>query len=214
MLTNNTIINKGKIFMKRKILSLFLCSVMLVGCKNQGKIKTASKSDNESKSEIQIVSDKEDLSESQSFDKSLDFLKKMKFHEVPMSFPCKFNDFSEDFTLGNGFYFDEADYTFYDLLYQGNKVASVGIDGEKSEQNNDKEVVVLIIEDEQLANLEIDGASCDVDIDTMIDRLGEPYNKSVGDWISNVDYVNDNLEVSITFNDNQADEIKFLKKSK
>ena len=133
---------------------------------------------------------------------------------MPISFPCKFNDFSEDFTLGNGFYFDEADYTFYDLLYQGNKVASVGIDGEKSEQNNDKEVVVLIIEDEQLANLEIDGASCDVDIDTMIERLGEPYNKSVGDWISNVDYVNDNLEVSITFNDNQADEIKFLKKSK
>lgn len=71
----------------------------------------------------------------------------MEFHEVPISFPCKFNDFSEDFTLGNGFYFDEADYTFYDLLYQGNKVASVGIDGEKSEQNNDKEVVVLIIED-------------------------------------------------------------------
>lgn len=200
--------------MKRKILSLFLCSVMLVGCKNQGEIKTASKSDNDSKSEIQIVSDKEDLSESQSFDKLLDFLKKMKFHEVPISFPCKFNDFSEDFTLGNGFYFDEADYTFYDLLYQGNKVASVGIDGEKSEQNNDKEVVVLIIEDEQLANLKIDGASCDVDIDTMIDRLGEPYNKSVGDWISNVDYVTDNLEVSITFNDNQADEIKFLKKSK
>ena len=133
--------------MKRKILSLFLCSVMLAGCKNQGEIKTASKSDNESKSEIQIVSDKEDLSESQSFDKSLDFLKKMEFHEVPISFPCKFNDFSEDFTLGNGFYFDEADYTFYDLLYQGNKVASVGIDGEKSEQNNDKEVVVLIIED-------------------------------------------------------------------
>ena len=131
----------------RNALSLFLCSVMLSGCKNQGEIKTASKSDNESKSEIQIVSDKEDLSESQSFDKSLDFLKKMEFHEVPISFPCKFNDFSEDFTLGNGFYFDEADYTFYDLLYQGNKVASVGIDGEKSEQNNDKEVVVLIIED-------------------------------------------------------------------
>lgn len=214
MLTNNTIINKVRIFMKRKIFSLFLCSVMLVGCKNQGEIKTASKSDNESKSEIQIVSDKEDLSESQSFDKSLDFLKKMKFHEVPISFPCKFKELCDNFTLGNGFYFDEADYTFYDLLYQGNKVASVGIDGEKSEQNNDKEVVVLIIEDEQLANLEIDGASCDVDIDTMIDRLGEPYNKSVGDWISNVDYVTDNLEVSITFKDNQADEIKFLKKSK
>ena len=76
MLTDNTIINKGRIFMKRKILSLFLCSVMLVGCNNQGEIKTASKSYNESKSEIQIVSDKEDLSESQSFDKSLDFLKK------------------------------------------------------------------------------------------------------------------------------------------
>ena len=200
--------------MKRKILSLFLCSVILAGCKNQGEIKTSSKSDNDSKSEIQIVSDKEDLSESQSLDKSLDFLQEMTFHEVPISFPCKFKDLSENFTLGNGFYFSETDYTFYDLLYQGNKVASVGIDGEKTEQNNDKEVVVLIIEDEQLANLKIDGASCDVDIDTMIDRLGEPYNKSVGDWISNVDYVTDNLEVSITFNDNQADEIKFLKKSK
>ena len=31
MLTDNTIINKGRIFMKRKILSLFLCSVMLAG---------------------------------------------------------------------------------------------------------------------------------------------------------------------------------------
>ena len=61
--------------MKRKILSLFLCSAMLVGCKNQGEIKTSSKSDDVSESEIQIVSDKEDLSESQSFDKSLDFLK-------------------------------------------------------------------------------------------------------------------------------------------
>ena len=31
MLTDNTIINKGRIFMKRKILNLFLCSVMLAG---------------------------------------------------------------------------------------------------------------------------------------------------------------------------------------
>ena len=214
MLTNNTIINKGRIFMKRKILSLFLCSVMLVGCKNQGEIKTSSKSDNDSKSEIQIVSDKEDLSESQSFDKSLDFLKKMKFHEMPISFPCKFKDLSDNFTLGNGFYFSETDYTFYDLLYQGNKVASVGIDGEKTEQNNDKEVVVLIIEDEQLANLKIDGASCDVDIDTMIDRLGEPYNKSVGDWKSLVEYISDSVDVAIVFNDNQTNEIMFVKKSK
>ena len=200
--------------MKRKILSLFLCSVMLVGCKNQGEIKTSSKSDNDSKSEIQIVSDKEDLSESQSFDKSLDFLKKMKFHEMPISFPCKFKDLSDNFTLGNGFYFSETDYTFYDLLYQGNKVASVGIDGEKTEQNNDKEVVVLIIEDEQLANLKIDGASCDVDIDTMIDRLGEPYNKSVGDWKSLVEYISDSVDVAIVFNDNQTNEIMFVKKSK
>ncbi len=200
--------------MKRKILSLFLCSVMLAGCKNQGEIKTVSKSDNESKSEIQIVSDKEDLSESQSFDKSLDFLKKMKFHEVPISFPCKFKDLSDNFTLGNGFYFSETDYTFYDLLYQGNKVASVGIDGEKTEQNNDKEVVVLIIEDEQLANLKIDGASCDVDIDTMIDRLGEPYNKSVGDWKSLVEYFSDSVDVVIVFNDNQTNEIMFVKNSK
>ena len=200
--------------MKRKIFSLFLCSVMLVGCKNQGEIKTASKSDNDSKSEIQIVSDKEDLSESQSFDKSLDFLKKMKFHEMPISFPCKFKDLSDNFTLGNGFYFSETDYTFYDLLYQGNKVASVGIDGEKTEQNNDKEVVVLIIEDEQLANLKIDGASCDVDIDTMIDRLGEPYNKSVGDWKSLVEYISDSVDVVIVFNDNQTNEIMFVKNSK
>lgn len=200
--------------MKRKILSLFLCSVMLAGCKNQGEIKTSSKSDNDSKSEIQIVSDKEDLSESQSFDKSLDFLKKMKFHEMPISFPCKFKDLSDNFTLGNGFYFSETDYTFYDLLYQGNKVASVGIDGEKTEQNNDKEVVVMIIEDEQLANLKIDGASCDVDIDTMIDRLGEPYNKSVGDWKSLVEYISDSVDVAIVFNDNQTNEIMFVKKSK
>ncbi len=200
--------------MKRKILSLFLCSVMLAGCKNQGEIKTSLKSDNDSKSEIQIVSDKEDLSESQSFDKSLDFLKKMKFHEMPISFPCKFKDLSDNFTLGNGFYFSETDYTFYDLLYQGNKVASVGIDREKTEQNNDKEVVVLIIEDEQLANLKIDGASCDVDIDTMIDRLGEPYNKSVGDCKSLVEYISDSVDVAIVFNDNQTNEIMFVKKSK
>ncbi len=214
MLINNTIINKGKIFMKRKILSLFLCSMMLAGCKNQGEIKTSSQSDNVSESEIQIVSDKEDLSESQSFDKSLDFLKKMKFHEMTISFPCRFKDLNDNFTLGNGFYFDEADYTFYDLLYQGNKVASVGIDGEKTEQNNDKEVVVLIIEDEQLANLKIDGASCDVDIDTMIERLGEPYNKSVGDWKSLVEYISDSVDVAIVFNDNQTNEIMFVKKSK
>ena len=195
--------------MKRKILSMFLCSVMLAsgvcGCgKDESTVDNSLSSSTDGETNI-----------SSSVDTGIpDWLNHMTFHEVPVSFPCKFNDFSEDFTLGNGFYFDEADYTFYDLLYQGNKVASVGIDGEKSEQNNDKEVIVLIVEDEQLANLEIDGASCDVDIDTMIDRLGEPYNKSVGDWISNVDYVTDNLEVSITFNDNQADEIKFLKKSK
>ncbi len=136
----------------------------------------------------------------------------MTFYEVPITFPCKFKDLSENFTLGNGFYFSETDYTFYDLLYQGNKVASVGIDGAKTEQNNDKEVVVLIIEDEQLANLKIDGASCDVDIDTMIDRLGNPYNKSVGDWKSLVEYITDTVDVAIIFNDNQANEIKFLKK--
>ena len=204
--------------MKTKLAIALLCVLpiflMIVGCKNQSEVKTSSETVFDSDLEEQMVSDKEKLSESQSLDKSLDFLQEMTFYEVPITFPCKFKDLSENFTLGNGFYFSETDYTFYDLLYQGNKVASVGIDGAKTEQNNDKEVVVLIIEDEQLANLKIDGASCNVDIDTMIERLGEPYNKSVGDWISNVDYVTDNLEVSITFKDNQADEIKFLKKSK
>lgn len=202
--------------MKTKLAIALLCVLpiflLIVGCKNQSEVKTSSETVFDSDLEEQMVSDKEKLSESQSLDKSLDFLQEMTFYEVPITFPCKFKDLSENFTLGNGFYFSETDYTFYDLLYQGNKVASVGIDGAKTEQNNDKEVVVLIIEDEQLANLKIDGASCDVDIDTMIDRLGNPYNKSVGDWKSLVEYITDTVDVAIIFNDNQANEIKFLKK--
>lgn len=202
--------------MKTKLAIALLCVLpiflLIVGCKNQSEVKTSSETVFDSDLEEQMVSDKEKLSESQSLDKSLDFLQEMTFYEVPITFPCKFKDLSENFTLGNGFYFSETDYTFYDLLYQGNKVASVGIDGVKTEQNNDKEVVVLIIEDEQLANLKIDGASCDVDIDTMIDRLGNPYNKSVGDWKSLVEYITDTVDVAIIFNDNQANEIKFLKK--
>ncbi len=202
--------------MKTKLAIALLCVLpiflMIVGCKNQSEVKTSSETVFDSDLEEQMVSDKEKLSESQSLDKSLDFLQEMTFYEVPITFPCKFKDLSENFTLGNGFYFSETDYTFYDLLYQGNKVASVGIDGAKTEQNNDKEVVVLIIEDEQLANLKIDGASCNVDIDTMIDRLGNPYNKSVGDWKSLVEYITDTVDVAIIFNDNQANEIKFLKK--
>ncbi len=204
--------------MKTKLAIALLCVLpifpFIAGCEKQSEVKTSSKTIFDSDLEEQMVSDKEKLSESQSLDKSLEFLQEMTFHEVPISFPCKFKELCDNFTLGNGFYFDEADYTFYDLLFQGDKVASIAIDGEKTEQNNDKEVVVVIIEDEQLANLEIVGASCDVDIDTMIGKLGKPDNKSVGDWISNVDYVTDNLEVSITFKDNQADEIKFLKKRK
>ena len=204
--------------MKTKLAIALLCVLpifpFITGCEKQSEVKTSSKTIFDSDLEEQMVSDKEKLSESQSLDKSLEFLQEMTFHEVPISFPCKFKDLSENFTLDNGFYFSETDYTFYDLLYQGNKVASVGIDGEKTEQNNDKEVVVMIVEDEQLANLEIVGASCDVDIDTMIDRLGNPYNKSVGDWKSLVEYITDSVDVAIIFNDNQANEIKFLKKRK
>lgn len=204
--------------MKTKLAIALLCVLpifpFIAGCEKQSEVKTSSKTIFDSDLEEQMVSDKEKLSESQSLDKSLEFLQEMTFHEVPISFPCKFKELCDNFTLGNGFYFDETDYTFYDLLYQGNKVASVGIDGEKTEQNNDKEVVVMIVEDEQLANLEIVGASCDVDIDTMIDRLGNPYNKSVGDWKSLVEYITDSVDVAIIFNDNQANEIKFLKKRK
>lgn len=202
--------------MKTKLAIALLCILptfpLIAGCENQSEVKTSSKTAFDSDLEEQMVSDKEKLSENQTLDSSLEFLQQMVFHEVSISFPCQFNVFSDTFTLGNGFYFGEANYTYYELLYHGEKVASIGIAGEKTDQNNDREVVMMIIEDEQLASLEIAGEPCNVDMSNMIDRLGAPNNQSVDEWKSLVEYTTDRVDVTIIFNDNQADEITFVKK--
>ena len=65
--------------------------------------------------------------------------------------------------------------------------------------------------DEQLANLKIVGASCDVDMNNMVDRLESPDNQSVDEWKSLVECTADSVAVTIIFNDKQVNEITFVK---
>ena len=128
---------------------------------------------------------------SQNTDELSDALCQMSFHDYPLSFPCQFSALCEHFSLGNGFYFEEGDYT---------------------NNNNHKEVVMMIIEDEQLSTLIINGKTCDMNMDNMKECLGTPDKESVDDWKSMMEYNTDDMDLTIVFNDDRAHEMTFVKK--
>ena len=162
--------------------------------------------------EKQKISTMLEAENSQNTDGLSTALRQMSFHDYPLSFPCQFSALCEQFSLGNGFYFEEGDYTYYDLIYCGENVASIGIEGEKSNNNNHKEVVMMIIEDEQLSTLIINGKTCDMNMDNMKECLGTPDKESVDDWKSMMEYNTDDMDLTIVFNDDRAHEMTFVKK--
>ena len=139
-------------------------------------------------------------------------IKEMEFYGEKISFPCKFGDLSDSFNLQDGFYYSDAGYTFYNLTYNDKVVASIGIDGEKTDDNDDREVCMLMIEDDNLEKLFIRSNVCSTDADTYVsDILGEPYRKNTSDWKSSIEYYTESVSVSVIFNYDIAHKVTLVK---
>ncbi len=189
--------------MNRKILSAFLCSVILAG--------TACGCNNQMESNNQVSPDETNLSSSVDAG-TLDSLNHMTLCGKRFSFPCLYGDFDDAFTLGNGYYFDDVGYTYYEM-FQGEKiVASIGIEGEQSENNNDKKIVMMIVEREQLADLTIGDITGDSEQADWIQMFGEPDNKSDDEKNGLIEYLTESIDVTIIFKNGKANELTLVVK--
>lgn len=199
----------------KKIISISMCLLfvlsLLGGCKNNNDLDNLThKSAQDTSLNMQSTAQESTIDTRR--EHILTLLNSMVFHDINITFPCKASSFTGNFTLENGFYFAEEDYTYYELMYQDDKAASIGIAGKESDHNDDRDVVMMIIEDEQLAALSVGGKRCDTDVDGMIDIFGTPDKRSFGEWKSSIMYDIDSVDITIIFDSDRAHEITIVKK--
>ena len=142
-----------------------------------------------------------------------DAIRRLSIHGKTFPFGCLFGEISDTFTLEKTFYSKEAGYTQYELYHNGKKAAFIGIKGTPTDQNDDKEIAAMIIEDAQLANLTIDGENCVCSVETMM-KLFKPDRIHEKDEIgmSGLEYYSDTIDIAILFEDDLADKIIITKK--
>ena len=145
---------------------------------------------------------------------SSELLQHMKFHDTEFSFPCTYGVISGRFGLTNETCNEIAgnSYTYYDLTYQENPVASIGFIGGNTDQNDNREIAMLVIEDEQLSALELGETICNAKRKTLIKALGKPDYQMEQNQSTIITYNWENVDLSIIFHDDQPHQYTFVKR--
>ncbi len=205
--------------MKRKPFAVFLCVLLAApffsGC---GTDEHSERLDSSAETEMvtQLTADPQIIETTPPEDEknAFDIIKRLNFYGKQFSFPCLYEQLSDTFTLESPFYSREAGYTQYHLCFQGQKVAYIGMIGEPSDQNEQKEIVALMIEDEQLENLNVDGETCFGSMDRITGLFGKTDNRHAPDEIgfSSLEYDGETVDIAILFDNDVTSKIILAKK--
>lgn len=174
--------------MKRKILSLFLCSMMLVGsvCGCESKNDKPSSSSEvvstvDESSEITENKDDESFEYNGTFNEEVfnHIIQDINLKGVKVSMPCTFADLGEGFEVKYPLVFKEKSMVTYSLEYNGIKVAQIlyNVDHELTDKElNEIEIPYISISRDLFINndLSVAGINMNSDYTTIDDVLGTP----------------------------------------
>ena len=143
-----------------------------------------------------------------------ELLQHLRFYGTEFSFPCTYGEISAEFGLDNedDSFYDSYGYLYYDLTSSGESVAVIGVEGEKTEPIDSKEIEMLEISDEHLSALELGDIVCDANFKALTKALGKPNSQMESGSSTIITYQWDGVELNIIFHDDQPHQYTFVKR--
>ena len=144
---------------------------------------------------------------------SAELLQHLQFYGTEFAFPCTYGEISDRFGLEDGYYYETAGYTYYNLTYDGKKVADIAFSGDITEENEDREIELFVVNDQQAAELTIGDTDAGTSYRSLVKAFGKPdYETKASSGSRIVTYNWDGVDLSVLFHDSEAYEYTFVKR--
>jgi hypothetical protein len=116
-------------------------------------------------------------------------------------FPFKFGELGNDYKLENGVYDTDDDYTLYDMYNSKDYICTIAIEGDKTDNNSDKKVVLVDVKSPDNGYIEINGLDYKTTIEDFASSLGETSIKTE----SYLEYKKGNIILSLIFDNTKGE---------
>lgn len=117
-------------------------------------------------------------------------------------FPFEFGELGNDFKLENGVYYSDEDYTLYDMYNSKDYICTIAIEGDKTDNNSEKKVVLVDAKSPENDYIKINGLDYKTSIEGFVSSFGETSIQTE----SYLEYKKDNIILSLLF-DNTKNEL-------
>ncbi len=117
-------------------------------------------------------------------------------------FPFKFGELGNDYKLENGVYYSDEDYTLYDMYNSKDYICTIAIEGDKTDNNSEKKVVLVDAKSPKNDYIKING----LDYKTSIEDFASSFGETIIQTESYLEYKKDNIILSLLF-DNTKNEL-------
>ena len=117
-------------------------------------------------------------------------------------FPFKFGELGNDFKLENGVYYPDDDYTLYDMYNSKDYICTIAIEGDKTDNNSEKKVVLVDAKSPKNDYIKING----LDYKTSIEDFASSFGETSIQTESYLEYKKDNIILGLLF-DNTKNEL-------
>ena len=116
-------------------------------------------------------------------------------------FPFKFGELGNDFKLENGVYYPDGDYTLYDMYNSKDYICTIAIEGDKTDNNSDKKVVLVDVKSPENDHIRINGLDYKTSIEDFVSSFGETSIKTE----SYLEYKKGNIILSLIFDNTKSE---------
>ena len=127
-------------------------------------------------------------------------------------FPFKFGELGNDYKLENGVYYSDEDYTLYDMYNSKDYICTIAIEGDKTDNNSEKKVVLVDAKSPENDYIKINGLDYKTSIEDFVSSFGETNIQTE----SYLEYKKDNIILSLLFDDtkNELSNIMLIEERK
>ena len=116
-------------------------------------------------------------------------------------FPFKFGELGSDYKLENGVYDPDDDYTLYDMYNSKDYICTIAIEGDKTDNNSEKKVVLVDVKSPENDHIRINGLDYKTSIEDFVSSFGETSIKTE----SYLEYKKGNIILSLIFDNTKSE---------